>query len=534
MKNIAKYISILAIAAVSFSSCIKEVVPMGSTATAEQVGGSVTALDAAMSGLPAQLTQSYPVWGSSTQYEPDMGYPSLLMQFTELMGDIFPQGSNSGYDWFRSWNVNTGMGDEYNQSYIAWRALYMFIKSANGIIAAVDPENANDAQLGYLGMAYAYRAFWYYYLWNMYEPVENEYTDVSKVLGLTVPIITESTKEEDGKNNPRVKHDDMVKFILEDLDAAEQYLSNYTPSTKMYPSLPVVYGIKAKVYLSDLKYAEAEKYARLAIDNSDCRPLTQAEWEDVNNGFNTHNAAWMWYTTYSAESMGNLCNWIGWASAEADWGYASLTIPSINRWIYDRIPDTDFRKHSWIDPDHTDYYNYKSCRGTDWIEAQPAYTSLKFRCKGGDFENYATGGAADVPMMRIEEMYYIEAEAKGMQNLEAGVAALNSFVQKYRQADYSFASKSTEFFQDEILFQKRVEFWGEGVAFFDAKRMRAGTKQWYAGSNAPGDIFKLNCNGIKPNWNYTIPKAEWQNNPAIEGWNNPDPTGTVPTSTETF
>lgn len=523
MKKIVYTLSILALASVAFSGCIKETFPQGSSATSEQVGGSSTALEASMSGIPAQMAQGYLVYGNQT-HETDLGYPSFMMQFTELMGDIFPLGANSGYDWFRSYNICRSMADNTYYAYLPWRTLYMFVKSANDIIKAVDPESANAAQLAYLGMGYAYRAFDYYHLMNMYEPVLNKYTDCTKVQGLTVPIITDQTTEEEGKNNPRVTHDEMVKFILSDLDKAEEYLKDYSVTDLHYPSIAVVYGLKAKVYMSDKQYANAEKYARMAIDASGATPLTQAQWEDPNTGFNTANSAWMWYISYSAENMGNLCNWIGWAAAEADWGYSSLTIPGINRWIYDRIPDTDFRKHSWLDPLKYDYYDYKTCRDKEWIEELPAYTSLKFRCVGGDYKTYSIGGVCDVPLMRVEEMYYIEAEAKGLQgDLAAGAAALQAFVSKYRQPDYTCIFKSEAAFEDEILFQKRVEFWGEGIAFFDAKRMQAGTLQYYEGTNAPGSYFYLNAEGIKPNWNYVIPNSEVSNNPALEGYNNPDP-----------
>ena len=41
------------------------------------------------------------------------------------------------------------------------------------------------------------------------------------------------------------------------------------------------------------------------------------------------------------------------------------------------------------------------------------------------------------------------------------------------------------------------------------------------------NIFKINCQDIKPNWNFVIPISEIQANPALEGWNNPDPTAKV-------
>ena len=113
------------------------------------------------------------------------------------------------------------------------------------------------------------------------------------------------------------------------------------------------------------------------------------------------------YTHYSAENMGNLCNFIGWMSGEADWGYSSLTCPAIDRSLYDKIADNDFRKYSFLDPAKYDFYDYKTSRTKAWIEDAPAYLSLKFRCAAGDYQTYSVGGAVDVPIMRVEEMYLI-------------------------------------------------------------------------------------------------------------------------------
>ncbi len=527
MRNIFKTILIAAVGVAMSSGCIKETFPQGGTVTGEQVGASASAFEATLAGLPSQLTQTYLIYGDQTS-ELDIAYPGLLMMYNELLGDFFP-GGTAGYDHFQSFNICKGMAPTGYPAYIPWRTLYMFIKSANNIIGSVDETTATKDQLEKVGMAYAYRAFWYFNLMNMYEPVENEYTDVSALLGLTVPIVTEKTTEAEAKNNPRASHDDMVKFILDDLAKAEEYLAESSGTSRLYPSLPVVHGIKAKVYMSDGRYADAQASARAAIDAFNGAPMSEGEWHNPTTGFVEATNAWMWYCTYSAENIGNLGNWVGWISAEADWGYSSLTKPAINRALYDRIPESDWRKYSWLDPDKTKFYEYQTIKDNEWIEKAPAYMSLKFRCVGGDSETYTVGGLADVPMMRIEEMYYIEAEAIGLQEgkLADGVAALNEFVSTYRNPEYECSAADVAAFQDEILFQKKIEFWGEGIAFFDAKRMRAGTLQSYEGTNAPSKDFKLNCVGIKPNWNFVIPQTEVSNNPALKGFENPDPTSKV-------
>ena len=532
MKTLNKIYAVMALsAAFSLTSCIEETFPEGSTATAEQVGASAAALEGSLNGIPAQMSLGYYVYESQT-HETDMAYPQFCIAQTEMLGDMYPLGSNSGYDWYRTYNtMSANCGETSYFAYLPWFTLYRFVKAANDVISTIDFESdaVNDAIKGMGGAAYAMRAFDYYMLTVLFEPVENIYTDVSRVKGLTVPIVSENTTTEQAKSNPRVSHEEMMKFIHSDLDKAEQYLSKWSPKDGHLPNLAVVYGIRAKVYLWDEDYANAAKYARMAIDASKATPVTASQWEDPTSGFCVANQAWMWYISYDAENMRNLANFTGWISGEADWGYSSLTRPSIDKSLFDKISDTDFRKTTFLHPDKYDYYDYKTCRDKQYIEDAPACLSLKFRCKGGDWENYATGGAVDVPIMRVEEMMLIEAEATAAAgNLAGGVALLNSFMQNYRDPNYNCkATDNLRDFQLEVLTQMRIEFWGEGNAFPSAKRIKPGVMQNYDGTNAPANIFKINCQGIKPIWNLVIPISELNNNKALQGWNNPNPTQTV-------
>ena len=521
------------------TGCIEETFPEGSTATSEQIGASATALEASLNGIPSQMSQGYLVYGSQT-HETDMAYPQFIIPMTEMLGDMYPLGENSGYDWFRNYNTfNGNHGETSYMAFLPWFTLYKFIKSANDIIGTVDieDESLTTPIKGAVGVAYAARAFDYYLLMVLVEPVENIYTDVSKVKGLTVPFVTEDSDAESSKNNPRATRQEMVDFILSDLDKAEMLMEGYTPASRQFPDISVVHAIRAKVYLWDENYPKAAEYARLAIDTYNGTPVTKAQWLDLNTGFNKANQAWMWYTSYSAENMGNLVNFIGWMSGESGWGYANLTRPSIDKSLYDKIADTDFRKYTFLDPAKFDFYDYQSGRGKEYLEDAPAHLSLKFRPRDQNWEDYEIGGAVDVPIMRIEEMYLIEAEAVGMsQGVGAGVAKLNDFMKTYRDAEYEYTGGDQRDFQIEVLTQMRIEFWGEGNAFPSAKRIKPDIIQNYEGTNAPADIFKINCKGIKPNWNLVIPQSEVQVNAALEGNNNPDPTATVtgPTAIGTF
>lgn len=534
-------------AAMALTSCLEEAFPEGGTVTEKQLGEVASGLEAAVKGIPARMQQGYLVYGEQ-EHETDMAYPQLMIAQTEMLGDMYPLGSNSGYDWYRNYNTCDRIyGKTSYFSFLPYRTLYMFVKDANGVISAIDTTatSTTNEMKYYAGIGYASRAFDYYMLTVLFEPKENIYTDVSSVKGLTVPIVTEKTTLDEAQNNPRATHAEMMKFILSDLDNAETLMAAYTDYCiekkiafdRTVPTLATVYGIKAKAYLWDEKFDSAAVYARKAIDQVTkemaveritARPITEAQMDDVNTGFNTANQAWMWYIHYDAENMGNLCNFTGWMSSECDWGYASLTCPGIDRSLYDRIARTDYRKRMFLDPLKYDFYDYKTCRTATWINEAPDYLSLKFRCLGGDWETYSEGGAVDVPVMRIEEMMLIEAEAVGAsQGVGAGLTLLNNFMKNYRDPSYNCTVGDLRSFQLEVLTQMRIEFWGEGNAFPSAKRLAPDVIQNYDGTNAPSDIFKVNCKGIKPWWNLVIPDSEESTNAAIKGNNNPDPSQTV-------
>ena len=94
-----KYNHIFALLAVSGSlmltGCIDETFPLSSSATAEQVGESAAALEGLVNGIPAKMSQGYLVYGEQV-HETDMAYPALMISQTEMLGDMYPLGTNPG------------------------------------------------------------------------------------------------------------------------------------------------------------------------------------------------------------------------------------------------------------------------------------------------------------------------------------------------------------------------------------------------------------------------------------------------------
>ena len=127
--------------------------------------------------------------------------------------------------------------------------------------------------------------------------------------------------------------------------------------------------------------------------------------------------------------------------------------------------------------------------------------------------------------MRVEEMYLIEAEATAHYDAGTGEALLKAFM-AYRDPSYTYSGTDLV---EEIIFQKRVEFWGEGLVIYDMKRLNMGINNGYEGTNTAIGA-RLVSEGRCPGWNFCIPIAEIQQNPALATQNNPDPSDCIPSN----
>jgi len=553
MKRIFCFLII--ISTITLSSCIEETFPTN-YAIESQVAGSSTALKSLVNAIPTAMI-GWQNQSSGGQLE-TCSYSGLCVAFDEMCQDVVVAGS-TGYN---TWGTYSAMSNptHFRQEY-AWYMYYAWIRNVNIVLGLIDKDTQDSERQYFLGVAYAFRAF--YYL-NMVRMFEYKYTPLcppvdEAVYGLGVPIVTEETTEEQAKNNPRVTVEENYNLIFSDLAKAERYLTqnSYARPSKSFPTLASVYGLYARAYLErgtagvSGAYAEAARYARQAITTSGCTPLTQTQWQDPVNGFNNADSqnSWLWGICLSTDNVSRIgSSFYGLIMAEQTWTvYGWRVGRSISRILYEAIPDNDFRKYSWLDPvfyDLTDAdgrvirAGVDSYNGHEYKLAMPAnllranmtkangfnalpwiYNPIKFRPRGGAYSTRATGAAMDFPIMRVEEMYLIEAEAVARtQGLSQGINLLNLFM-AYRITDgsYNCSSKCTDLTSliDEIILQKRVELWGEGIAYYDFKRLEMGLHRGYKGINASVYNVTFDVDGIFPIWNCRIPEAERQGNPAM-------------------
>ncbi len=525
MKNIFKSALLLtAAASMSLTSCMDETSPAGSTIIQDQLNGSDKGLEAMLSAMPAYM-KTVGVW--STQAS-DFGYPSIMLARNFMAGDCFQP--YNGYQHFFSYqNVNRNLDDEYLFSQINWYFYNFAVRTCESLIDGIDPNTDEAYRQSYLAQGITYRAALLLDMARTYEYLPSEIGPINKngnnVTGLTVPVNIPGVTDPD--NNPRMPHDEMRDYLIAQLDEAIDLFtkSGMGPETKNQPSLGVAHGIKARVYMWDEDYAKAAQEARLAITTSGAQPLTRDEFCNTTTGFNDMTpSAWMW--GLQIESTDDGVGYSGWGSfavAESEIGYAGLRkcALTVDKAFYESISDSDWRKLLWKAPAGSALSGSEPFLSASKGANIDPYVSIKFRCGSGVTNDFYTTFAIAIPLMRVEEMYLIEAEALAHTNYSEGKSALDRFVKTYRYAEYINPATDQESLIAECFKQKSIELWGEGQIFFDVKRLNVSVTRAYPGTNWPA-TSRFNTVG-RPGWT-TWPFVDYESrfNKGCEGWGNPN------------
>ena len=541
-------------ATIALSGCIRETFPKESTITQEQLGSVAPDVLAEnlLKGIPrGMLAPAYGGWEHT-----DFGVPSVGVYNDHAAQIICTNGWMLGNapaynrfymsSWGKGYGANSWMPVHY------WFSYYPQIKSCNDVILRLQGMEGTDS---YVAIARTYRALFYLDLARLFEclpanaPNNAAYEDQQyQAQGLTVPIVDEvmvadPKAEELAKNNPRATREEIFNFILEDLAFAEEAMSSedYRITNNTDPTLPVVYGLKARVYLwlggfedglsgelpaGNEAYALAAEYARKAITAFGGAVMSEKEWTDPITGFNTKASSWMWTLFHSTDTVaGNLHNFVAHMAPEAEFGYCPYTQPGLGSNYFERLGKSDFRRKLVVDP-KGNYNSFKAYTqmSEDEYKGLAPYTFFKFRPAQGHRTDYATAAAIAIPLMRCEEMYFIEMEAvTHTQGVDAGWVLLDEFMRSNRDPKYVCATMDIV---DEIIFQKSVEFWGEGVVMYDMKRLDMGV-------NCTSEVAvnydaqrRFKSSGRLPWWSIPIPQSETDINQAIKN-NNPDPSSSL-------
>ena len=470
-------IMVLALASMLTVGCAElDTAPQGSTVTADQKSEASVAnperVSASVTGITTMFSVYANIYGADDLRHNDFGYPSVMMLLDSRGVDLV--GCDVGYNWFSYGFDLTDRAFTHTATRMIWGNMYKQIYAANQVTATIDPNTTDPTLQFYLAQALAIRAFDYFVLAQLYQ-----FTYESNEDAPCVPILTEANAQEAGTNGvARNTVGEVYTQIMKDLNNAVTMLEA-TPKKrddKRYVSLDVAYGLRARVELVMQNWAAAAADAQKAIAASASQP---ASIEDVSKPTfkDITENDWMWGILIAETDRvvtSGIVNWIS-HMGSLNYGYASVGAwRRINPTLYAAINSSDARKGWWLDG---------SAKSVNLNEEQqtyltktakaPAYTQVKFAPYKD--EVYAGTNANDVPLMRIEEMYLILAEAQAMNGDAAtGKATLENFVKTYRDPSYTCNASSPEGVQEAVWIQRRIELWGEGMEYFDLMRLRKG------------------------------------------------------------
>lgn len=512
--------------------------PSGSTMSDGQLNEVLaqdpSKLKSEVSGMYANMIE----YGAITQWygtgQPrhyDFGYASTMMMM-DASGQDEPS-QVSGYNWY---NIPLRFVDRTANSettYFIWNQCYKNIKVANDVLKSVDLENLSDVAKSYVGQAYAMRAFEYFTLIQLYQFSYKGHEDAAGV-----PIVTEKTAEAEA-NNPRAAVKDVYKQIMDDLNTAIDYLTD-SRSAKSEINRQVAYGLRARVNLVMQNWSDAAADAQKAAEGY--TPLSKDA--AAAPGFNDVSASnWIWGNIVDESNdivQSGILNFPSMMCSFTGNGYSpTYACRMINSKLWKEIPSTDVRKGWWIDenlnspivnPKYVVHQEYEdedgnvvkylavyNQTGDEVADITEPYTNVKFGAYKNQYGNELN--ACDIPLMRVEEMILIQAEATAMGgNVEEGKRILENFVRTYRDPSYTCNASTAEGVQDAVWFQRRVELWGEGFSFTDLLRLKKPLDR--TGANYEVSVrFKLPAES--PIFLYLIPEDEENHNEALVGNNNP-------------
>ena len=509
-----KYFYIAALAMGTFTACEDlDTAPEGNTLTVEQKSavGEVKPerAEAGVRGIFSQFNvymPNYEALGKSSRHN-DFGYSSIMF-FTDCNTEDMISDDN-GYNWGANSLTYDDRPYTSRECQIVWNDYYSIVFSANTVIGSLDAASEDPLSQYYLAQALAARGFCYLELAQLYQ--FNYKGNESKPC---VPLITDKNSTEAAQNGaPRASVDSVYAQVNSDLSTAIDLLTKSQAagqkrSDRRYIDLAVAYGLRARMNLAKQEWSAAAADAQAAIDNTDARPATIAEVSQPTFS-SASEPNWMW-AIYIAETddvvSSGIVNWISHCGT-FNYGYGQYSGGhQISKKLYNSIPETDIRKGWWSDAD-----GVSANLSDEWNEYLKEKKFAPYtNCKFAPYQNILNNdvNANDIPLMRVEEMYLILAEAQAMSG-QNGKTTLENFVKNYRDPEYVC---NTSDVQNEVYRQKRIELWGEGRIWFDVMRLNKGVDRRGAGFGAN---CVLNIAAGDPILLWRLPQKEINGNSAL-------------------
>lgn len=459
----------------------------------ENVGNNPELIEGTLEGIVGFMIDDFGTLGDGAGRHYDIGQKGVDIWTDMTCGDMAL--SASAFGWYNSTaNLQSQVDFTQEENEIIWNYYFRIISIANSVVQSSggnNPETDDENTLRINAQAKSFRAYAYFYLTQLFQ---TEYDPAEPIL----PFY-------DGENNDFAKApaSDIYDLMISDLTFAIDNLDGYNRAVKSEIDQTVAHGLLAYVYGAMGDYTNAKTQAE-AVINSGAYPLTsegELAFPGAGSGFNTIAPSWVWGFDITGDLGHQLINWWGQMDYFTySYAWAGDT-KSIDDLLYGEIPDEDIRKTQFG-------------QGAQALQPINKFFAPD-RTPGGQFQI-----TTDYIFMRVEEFYLLSAEASANLGDEAsaksrladllsirlgGTAAANTYLNQFSGQDLI----------DEIYFQTRAEFWGEGKSYLAMKRNKANVTRGTNHVFQAEESFSHNDDEMS----FQIPEVEIINNPSISTQN---------------
>ena len=499
LRNLIKYLLIVLISGSLGLSCQDDFLDTVPTQEMSGAGLFATATGALvpLNGIYRMMyTQG---WSTTANVQQCDGLTAWNLAADVMGEDMVMKAQGSGWYWFDAiYSVKQSFTSSAWRSYDLWNGYYKLIANANYIIDAEETMEGTPGDINYvIGQGYAIRAYCYYQLvmWfaRTYKGHESD---------LGVPLYTEPSAA-GTEGQPRAPVSEVYALIIQDINKAIELLSaDDVPAQKHRTHIDkyVASAIKARVCLTMEDWPGAEAAAKFARAG---RSIGRGS--DLTSGLNNVNLPnILWGAELIQDHLPGWGPFLWHMDAFTQLpqeNYAFRAPKCISVPLYGRMGATDIRRQWWL-PENS----------------ISSYIQVKFR-----FTDPLGGG--DKIWMRVEEMYLAEAEALCRQGNFVGARDLLTELVRTRDPNYTIIANDgnelgaqtwdlTNSLLEEIIFQRRIELWGEYGRTFDIKRLKQGFTRT-AAMGWPSTALIEAVNTQNPEtwaWILTIPRHEFDGN----------------------
>lgn len=412
------------------------------------------------------------------------GGQSGNMIWMEVLGEDLVM-TAAGNGWFNSeYKWQSHLSATANIVRDNYGMYYAVIGNANLIIANIDNAVGTDEDRNFIkGQAYAYRAWAYYQMVQLYG---KRYVKGGDNSGLGMSLIVEPNEVA----VPRSTVEETYVQINSDINEAITLLSSSIERPhKSHLNVNVAKGIKARIALTQQNYELAAQQAKEAREG-----FSLMNKEQYAAGFSSiENPEWIWGIEHRSDQTTYFYGFFAYLG-----NFSSTNTrgnpKAINSLLYNHLSETDVRSTLW-DPTGEDP-NFKIAAGG----SRHPYMTQKFILSD------PSNSAGDLVFMRAAEMYLIEAESKARLNQDAQARDVLNELVITRDPEYATTFSGNNLI-NEILVQRRLELWGEGFRFYDLKRLNVALDRLGANHNTTLALIMTIPAGDS-RWQFLIPQGE--------------------------